>query len=117
MVWRLSDCQAEKPDFEPCLSIGVWTKLVPDRWSMRVVDGPRPGGRLDARRVGADFSSSSATDCVQPDSTKTLLAGWHRAPALLVGMPGRPSTDAPTANILSKLELVSEVRESPTAVA
>src|SRR4051794_31777767 len=30
---------------------------------------------------------------------------WHWAPALLVGTPGRPSTDAPTTNILSKLEM------------
>ena len=89
------------------LLIGVWTNMVPARRSMTVGYGPRPGGRRDARHAWADFSSSSATDYVQPESTEYLPMWWCRAPALLVGTPGRPSTDVPTANILSKLELIT----------
>src|SRR3954447_2359197 len=90
---------------DTCLAIGVWTKLVPDGRSMKVGYDPRPGERPDAGSARADFSASSATDDVQPDSTKSPSMEWPRAPALLVRTPVRPSTDAPTANTLSKLEL------------
>src|SRR3954468_17693599 len=85
--------------------IGVWTNLVLHRRSMRVESGPRPGGRPDATSAAADFSSSPVTNDVQPDSAKSPSMEWPRAPALLVRTPVRPSTDAPTANTLSKLEL------------
>src|SRR3954454_23930891 len=90
--------------------VGVWTKLVPDGRSMKVGYDPRPGERPDAGSARADFSASSATDDVQPDSTKNPPI---EAPcACPPGGDARPTfADAPTAIILSKLELSVAARE------
>ena len=65
MVWCLSDCQAERPDFEPCLSrpgtviTGLAYDALDPEW---VYVSLRQGGVLASRDAGRSWYPSARRD-------------------------------------------------------